>query len=117
MRRTARQIVMLAAFLTVPALCMSPAYAATAAAAGVHRSSPAIERAEVDDQFIGRTVADMRVEVAGEPLLDPAVLELIETRVGGRHADSGGRQKRRQHAELPRGPRHQKATLLRTSSA
>ena len=82
MRRTARQIVMLAAFLTVPALCMSPAYAATAAAAGVHRSSPAIERAEVDDQFIGRTVADMRVEVAGEPLLDPAVLELIETRVG-----------------------------------
>ncbi|MDO8679553.1 MAG: POTRA domain-containing protein [Acidobacteriota bacterium] len=31
---------------------------------------------------MGRTVADMRVDVAGVPLLDPAVLDLIETRVG-----------------------------------
>ena len=34
------------------------------------------------EQYLGRIVADMRVEVAGQPLLDPAVLDLIETRVG-----------------------------------
>jgi outer membrane protein insertion porin family len=34
------------------------------------------------EQFLGRTVADMRVDVAGVPVLDPAVLDLIETRVG-----------------------------------
>lgn len=34
------------------------------------------------EQFLGRDVADVRVEVAGRLLLEPAVLELIETRVG-----------------------------------
>ncbi len=33
-------------------------------------------------QHLGRTVADVRVEVAGVPLADPAVIELIETRIG-----------------------------------
>lgn len=34
------------------------------------------------EQFLGRDVADVRVEVAGRPLFEAAVLELIETRVG-----------------------------------
>ncbi len=34
------------------------------------------------EQFLGRNIADLRVEVAGQPLREPAVLELIETRVG-----------------------------------
>jgi outer membrane protein insertion porin family len=33
-------------------------------------------------QYVGRTVADVRVEVSGVPLTDPAVIELIETRIG-----------------------------------
>ena len=33
-------------------------------------------------QFLGRTVIDVRVEVAGVPVLESAVLELVETRVG-----------------------------------
>ena len=33
-------------------------------------------------QYLGKTIIDVRVEVAGVALLDPAVLELIETRVG-----------------------------------
>jgi outer membrane protein insertion porin family len=56
----------------------SPAFAAQAATAGVHRSSPDIQRAEVD----GKTITDVRVEIAGVPVLEPAVLELVETRVG-----------------------------------
>ena len=34
------------------------------------------------EQWLGRNVADVRVEAAGRPFLEPAVLELIETRVG-----------------------------------
>ena len=34
------------------------------------------------EQYLGRLVADMRVDMAGQALLDPAVLDLIETRVG-----------------------------------
>jgi len=33
-------------------------------------------------QYLGRTVADVRVEVSGVPLTEPAVVELIETRIG-----------------------------------
>jgi len=33
-------------------------------------------------QHLGRTIADVRVEVAGVALTDPAVVELIETRIG-----------------------------------
>ena len=33
-------------------------------------------------QSLGRTIADVRVEVSGVPVGDAAVLELIETRVG-----------------------------------
>jgi outer membrane protein insertion porin family len=33
-------------------------------------------------QYLGATVADVRVEVAGLPLTDPAVIEVIETRIG-----------------------------------
>ncbi len=32
--------------------------------------------------YLGRTVADVRVEVAGVMLVDPAVIELVETRIG-----------------------------------
>jgi len=32
--------------------------------------------------YLGRTVSDVRVEVAGVPLADPGVIELIETRIG-----------------------------------
>ncbi len=32
--------------------------------------------------YLGRTVADVRVEVAGVVLVDPAVIELVETRIG-----------------------------------
>ena len=34
------------------------------------------------EQYLGRTVADVRVEADGVALLDPAVVELIETRIG-----------------------------------
>ena len=34
------------------------------------------------EQYLGRNVADVRIDVAGVPVLDPAVLDLIETRVG-----------------------------------
>lgn len=51
------------------ALCLVPYALASIAEASV-------------EQFLGRTVADMQVEIAGQPLLDPAVLDLIETRVG-----------------------------------
>ena len=37
--------------------------------------------ADVRD-FLGRPLADVRVEVGGQPLVDPAVVQLIETRVG-----------------------------------
>lgn len=33
-------------------------------------------------QYLGKTVADVRVEVSGVPLTEPAVVELIETRIG-----------------------------------
>ena len=33
-------------------------------------------------QYLGATVADVRVEVAGVPLADPSVIEVIETRIG-----------------------------------
>lgn len=33
-------------------------------------------------QYLGRTVADVRIEVAGVALADPAVIELVETRIG-----------------------------------
>ena len=33
-------------------------------------------------QHLGRTVTDVRVEIAGQPVIDPTVLGLIETRVG-----------------------------------
>jgi outer membrane protein insertion porin family len=38
-------------------------------------------RADVAD-FVGKPLADVRVELGGQPLVDPAVLELIQTRVG-----------------------------------
>ncbi|MDP2390549.1 MAG: hypothetical protein Q8N52_09510, partial [Acidobacteriota bacterium] len=38
--------------------------------------------AAVARQFVGQTIADVRVEVAGVPLTEPAVIELIETRIG-----------------------------------
>jgi outer membrane protein assembly complex protein YaeT len=37
--------------------------------------------ADVRD-FLGRPLADLRVELGGQPLTDPAVLQLIETRIG-----------------------------------
>jgi outer membrane protein insertion porin family len=37
--------------------------------------------ADVHD-FVGRTITDVRIEVAGAPFTDPSVLQLIETRVG-----------------------------------
>ena len=57
--RTARLLIALAA-LTIPA---------PSAAADI-------------EQFLGRTVTDVRVEIAGVPVSDAAVLELVETRVG-----------------------------------
>ena len=33
-------------------------------------------------QYLGRTIADVQVEVTGVPLADPAVVELVETRIG-----------------------------------
>ena len=33
-------------------------------------------------QYLGRTIADVQVEVVGVPLADPAVVELVETRIG-----------------------------------
>jgi outer membrane protein assembly factor BamA len=33
-------------------------------------------------QYLGQTVADVRVEVSGVPVTEPAVIELIETRIG-----------------------------------
>src|SRR6187399_2436286 len=33
-------------------------------------------------QFLGRTITDVRVEIAGVPLLKETVLELVETRIG-----------------------------------
>ena len=33
-------------------------------------------------QHLGRTVTDVRVEIAGQPVIDPNVLGLIETRIG-----------------------------------
>ena len=33
-------------------------------------------------QHLGKTVNDVRVEIAGQPVIDPAVLGLIETRIG-----------------------------------
>ncbi|MGE3489530.1 MAG: POTRA domain-containing protein [Vicinamibacterales bacterium] len=33
-------------------------------------------------QYLGQTVADVRVEVSGVALADPAVIELVETRIG-----------------------------------
>jgi outer membrane protein insertion porin family len=32
--------------------------------------------------YLGQTIADVQVEVAGVPLADPAVIELLETRIG-----------------------------------
>ncbi len=34
------------------------------------------------EQYLGRTVADVRVDVAGVVLADPAVIDLVETRIG-----------------------------------
>ena len=34
------------------------------------------------EQHLGRTVTDVRVEMAGQPVIDPNVLGLIETRIG-----------------------------------
>ena len=47
-------------------------YAANAASADQGQQSP----------HLGRTVTDVRVEIAGQPVIDPNVLGLIETRVG-----------------------------------
>jgi len=33
-------------------------------------------------EYLGRTITDVQVEVAGVPLADPAVVELVETRIG-----------------------------------
>lgn len=33
-------------------------------------------------QYVGQAIADVRVEVGGTPLTEPAVIELIETRIG-----------------------------------
>jgi outer membrane protein assembly factor BamA len=37
--------------------------------------------ADVRD-YLGRPLADVRVEMGGQPVTDPSVLQLIETRVG-----------------------------------
>jgi outer membrane protein insertion porin family len=60
-----------------------PAFAPSATA-GVHRGSPESERAKVDDvqDYLGKNIADVRVEIAGVPVTDGSVLELIETRIG-----------------------------------
>ena len=47
----------------------APAFAANAATVDV-------------EQYLGRTITDVRVEIAGVPVADSAVLELVETRVG-----------------------------------
>ncbi len=38
--------------------------------------------AAVARQYVGQTIADVRVEIGGLPLTEPAVIELIETRIG-----------------------------------
>ena len=38
--------------------------------------------AAVARQYVGQTIADVLVEVGGRPLTEPAVIELIETRIG-----------------------------------
>ncbi len=57
-----------------------PAVAANAAMAGVHSSSQDSPRAKVDD-YLGRTISDVRVEIAGVTVVDSSVLTVIETRV------------------------------------
>ena len=72
--------------------------------------------------FLGKTITDVRVEIAGVPVTEAAVLELVETRVGeplempdvrgsSRQQAAGSRQQPAEHAP------HQKACLTRTSSA
>jgi outer membrane protein insertion porin family len=44
-------------------------------------SVASLSRADIAD-FVGKPLADVRVELGGQPLVEPAVLELIQTRVG-----------------------------------
>jgi outer membrane protein insertion porin family len=55
-----------------------PSYAAQAASQGFHLISQEGQRAKVD----GRTITDVRVDIAGVPVSEPGVIALIETRVG-----------------------------------
>ena len=41
-----------------------------------------LQRPRDVQQYLGKTITDVRVEVAGVPVAEPAVLELVETRVG-----------------------------------
>jgi outer membrane protein insertion porin family len=53
-------------------------------AAESRRSTPEMSRAKADDprQFLGRTITDVQVRIAGVAATDPGVLELIDTHVG-----------------------------------
>jgi outer membrane protein insertion porin family len=42
---------------------------------------PGVARAQIDD-LIGEPIAEVRLEAAGRPVTEPAVLQLVETRVG-----------------------------------
>jgi outer membrane protein assembly factor BamA len=58
-----------------------PATALATAACLVAWLAPSVAHADVRD-YLGRVLAEVRVELAGTPFSEPAVLELIETRVG-----------------------------------
>ena len=48
----------------------------------LRRRARAPRHAADQRNILGRTVTDVRVEIAGAPVIDPGVLELIETRIG-----------------------------------
>ena len=81
MHRLVRVTMVRTALVVSSLVVAAPAFAANAATAGVHRRSSEAERAEVE-QYLGKTITDVRVEMAGVTVLEAAVLELIETRVG-----------------------------------
>jgi outer membrane protein assembly complex protein YaeT len=56
--------------MRLSAFCLAVLFAATPAMAGDIQ------------QYLGKTITDVRVEVAGVPVTEAAVLELVETRVG-----------------------------------
>jgi outer membrane protein assembly factor BamA len=56
--------------------------AATAAIALASVLAAAVAAEASIEQYLGRPVVDVRVDVSGRPLAEPAVMSLIETRVG-----------------------------------